>query len=60
MADDSQLRASEITGVLLAEIENYEEELHAEEKRFREAKRAVEYLVEQALYGLKRERELYP
>ncbi|MGD2070559.1 MAG: F0F1 ATP synthase subunit alpha [Gemmatimonadota bacterium] len=31
MANDSQLRASEITGVLLNEIENYEEELHAEE-----------------------------
>ncbi|NNF28615.1 MAG: F0F1 ATP synthase subunit alpha [Gemmatimonadetes bacterium] len=28
---DSQLRASEIKGVLLAEIENYEESLHAEE-----------------------------
>ena len=28
---DSQLRASEIKGVLLAEIERYEEELHAEE-----------------------------
>ena len=31
MADDSQLRASEIKGVLLSEIEHYEEELHAEE-----------------------------
>jgi F-type H+-transporting ATPase subunit alpha len=31
MANDSQLRASEIKGVLLNEIENYEEELHAEE-----------------------------
>jgi F-type H+-transporting ATPase subunit alpha len=31
MANDSQLRASEIKGVLLSEIENYEEELHAEE-----------------------------
>ncbi len=31
MANDSQLRASEIQGVLLSEIENYEEELHAEE-----------------------------
>ncbi|MBW3534216.1 MAG: F0F1 ATP synthase subunit alpha, partial [Gemmatimonadetes bacterium] len=31
MANDSQLRASEIKGVLLGEIESYEEELHAEE-----------------------------
>jgi len=31
MADDSTLRASEIKGVLLNEIERYEEELHAEE-----------------------------
>ncbi len=31
MANDSQLRASEIKGVLLNEIEGYEEELHAEE-----------------------------
>ena len=31
MANDSQLRASEIKGVLLNEIENYEEDLHAEE-----------------------------
>jgi F-type H+-transporting ATPase subunit alpha len=31
MANDSHLRASEIKGVLLSEIENYEEELHAEE-----------------------------
>ena len=31
MANDSQLRASEIKGVLLDEIENYSEELHAEE-----------------------------
>ncbi len=31
MANDSQLRASEIKGVLLSEIENYSEELHAEE-----------------------------
>ena len=31
MANDSQLRASEIKDVLLAEIEHYEEELHAEE-----------------------------
>ena len=31
MANDSQLRASEIKGVLLSEIEHYEEELHAEE-----------------------------
>jgi len=31
MANDSQLRASEIKGVLLNEIERYEEELHAEE-----------------------------
>ena len=30
-ASDSQLRASEIKGVLLSEIENYSEELHAEE-----------------------------
>ena len=31
MANDSQLRASEIKGVLLHEIEQYEEDLHAEE-----------------------------
>jgi len=31
MANESQLRASEIKGVLLSEIERYEEELHAEE-----------------------------
>jgi len=31
MANDSQLRASEIKGILLSEIENYSEELHAEE-----------------------------
>jgi len=31
MANESQLRPSEIKDVLLAEIENYEEELHAEE-----------------------------
>lgn len=31
MANESQLRPSEITDVLLSEIENYEEELHAEE-----------------------------
>jgi len=31
MANDSQLRASEIQGVLLSEIERYEEDLHAEE-----------------------------
>ncbi len=31
MANDSQLRASEIKGVLLSEIERYEEDLHAEE-----------------------------
>jgi len=31
MANDSQLRASEIKGVLLNQIENYEEALHAEE-----------------------------
>jgi len=31
MADDSTLRASEIKGVLLNEIERYEEDLHAEE-----------------------------
>ncbi len=31
MANESQLRASEIKGVLLTEIERYEEELHAEE-----------------------------
>jgi F-type H+-transporting ATPase subunit alpha len=31
MANDSQLRASEIKGVLLDQIENYEEELHAED-----------------------------
>ena len=31
MANDSQLRASEIKGVLLDQIENYSEELHAEE-----------------------------
>ncbi|HSR41729.1 MAG TPA: F0F1 ATP synthase subunit alpha [Longimicrobiales bacterium] len=31
MADESQLRPSEIKSVLLSEIENYEEELHAEE-----------------------------
>jgi len=31
MADDSQLRPSEIKSVLLSEIEHYEEELHAEE-----------------------------
>jgi F-type H+-transporting ATPase subunit alpha len=31
MANDSQLRASEIKGILLSEIENYTEELHAEE-----------------------------
>jgi len=31
MANDSQLRASEIKDVLLSEIEHYEEELHAEE-----------------------------
>lgn len=31
MANDSHLRAGEIKGVLLGEIENYEEELHAEE-----------------------------
>jgi F-type H+-transporting ATPase subunit alpha len=31
MANDSQLRASEIKGVLLNEIEQYEEDLHAEE-----------------------------
>ncbi len=31
MATDSQLRASEIKDVLLAEIERYEDELHAEE-----------------------------
>jgi F-type H+-transporting ATPase subunit alpha len=31
MANDSQLRAGELKGVLLSEIENYEEELHAEE-----------------------------
>jgi F-type H+-transporting ATPase subunit alpha len=31
MANDSQLRASEIKGVLLNEIEHYDEELHAEE-----------------------------
>src|SRR5687768_11967281 len=31
MAGDSHLRASEIKSVLLSEIENYEEELHAEE-----------------------------
>ncbi len=31
MANDSQLRAGEIKEVLLAEIEHYEEELHAEE-----------------------------
>src|SRR6056297_2536361 len=31
MANDSQLRASEIKGVLLNQIENYEDALHAEE-----------------------------
>ena len=31
MANDSQLRPSELKSVLLSEIENYEEELHAEE-----------------------------
>jgi hypothetical protein len=31
MANDSHLRASEIKGVLLNQIENYEEALHAEE-----------------------------
>ena len=31
MANESQLRPSEIKDVLLSEIENYEEELHAEE-----------------------------
>ncbi len=31
MANESQLRASEIKGVLLSEIERYDEELHAEE-----------------------------
>ncbi|HSG46776.1 MAG TPA: hypothetical protein VLA43_03060, partial [Longimicrobiales bacterium] len=31
MANDSHLRASEIKGILLSEIENYSEELHAEE-----------------------------
>ncbi|MBT8404379.1 MAG: F0F1 ATP synthase subunit alpha, partial [Gemmatimonadetes bacterium] len=31
MANDSQLRASEIKGVLLDEIEHYEEELRSEE-----------------------------
>ncbi|MEJ2541587.1 MAG: F0F1 ATP synthase subunit alpha, partial [Gemmatimonadota bacterium] len=31
MANDSQLRASEIKGILLSEIENYQEELTAEE-----------------------------
>jgi F-type H+-transporting ATPase subunit alpha len=31
MANESQLRASEIKDVLLAEIENYEEDLHAED-----------------------------
>jgi len=31
MANESQLRPSEIKSVLLSEIENYEEELHAEE-----------------------------
>ncbi|GMV07488.1 MAG: ATP synthase subunit alpha [Gemmatimonadota bacterium] len=31
MANESQLRAGEIKGVLLSEIERYEEELHAEE-----------------------------
>ena len=31
MANESQLRASEIKGVLLQEIEKYEEELQAEE-----------------------------
>jgi len=31
MANDSQLRASEIKGVLLSEIERYDEDLHAEE-----------------------------
>ena len=31
MANDSQLRASEIKGVLLTEIERYEDELRAEE-----------------------------
>ncbi|MEQ8330905.1 MAG: F0F1 ATP synthase subunit alpha [Longimicrobiales bacterium] len=31
MANDSQLRAGEIKGVLLSEIERYEEDLHAEE-----------------------------
>jgi F-type H+-transporting ATPase subunit alpha len=31
MANDSQLRASEIKNVLLSEIQNYEEDLHAEE-----------------------------
>ncbi|MCG6956230.1 MAG: F0F1 ATP synthase subunit alpha [Gemmatimonadetes bacterium] len=31
MANESQLRASEIKGVLLSEIERYEEDLHAEE-----------------------------
>ncbi|HEM47620.1 MAG TPA: F0F1 ATP synthase subunit alpha, partial [Alphaproteobacteria bacterium] len=31
MANDSQLRASEIKGILLSEIENYTEDLHAEE-----------------------------
>ena len=31
MANESQLRPSEIKDVLLSEIEHYEEELHAEE-----------------------------
>ena len=31
MANDSGLRAGEIKGVLLSEIENYEEDLRAEE-----------------------------
>ena len=41
MANESQLRASEIKGVLLSEIERYEEDLHAEPLRPVEGSRLI-------------------
>lgn len=52
MASDEEKRIEGLELIL--------EELHAEERKFYGAKRVVEYLVKQALYELKRERELYP
>ena len=52
MASDEEKRIEGLELIL--------EEVHAEERKFYGAKRVVEYLVKQALYELRRERELYP